>query len=363
VLPVICHSLAAAGAPDEASWQSGRLDDKLSFALSGQACVLLHPLMFYSMVCLGLLIAAEAKFAGRLAVRFGIFTGVPVATWYSVVVGVMLADIPDWLSSQWLGFLGWAAAALAVPVGCWAGYRFLRWAYRRLKPEAGLLVACGSILYGLIGAAAAFLSEEATSALIWPAYLAGLGCFFSLIFASVWALVTYFVMSVRLLWVYPQPPRFLMIQLLAAISWLAAFLAACRWAIVYSLEEYSKLPTTAPGDCYVASAAANGHARFTKSWEFRSADESIRVTRQLQVLKAAELTLLALVPQSHLIVRRMYDRFAPGFARRLQNPYLADLAYLSLKPLEWLSWGVLCYVLGAKRTCIDQLYSVNRDHR
>ena len=65
------------------------------------------------------------------------------------------------------------------------------------------------------------------------------------------------------------------------------------------------------------------------------------VTRQLQNLKCAEIALMALTPQLHKQLRRIYDRFGPPLAARLNNPFLADLAYLMLKPVEWVTMLVI----------------------
>jgi hypothetical protein len=195
------------------------------------------------------------------------------------------------------------------------------------------------------------------AALLWPLFVVLGFFFFSLLFAPSWALGVYLAMSLRLLWRYPQPPRFRLIQLLAAFTWLAAFLAACRWAIVRSLQEYARLPVEQPGGCYVASAAAYGHATVVQSAEVVAADGMpVRVNRQLRILKAGELALRALAPGVHRRIRRGYDAIGPLAARCLANPYLADSAYLTLKPAEWVTHACLSCILGGERRRIDRLF-------
>ncbi len=63
---------------------------------------------------------------------------------------------------------------------------------------------------------------------------------------------------------------------------------------------------------------------------------------QLRILKGAELCILALAPQSHRVIRCIYDRFGPPIASMLRHPLLGDLAYILLKPME------LASVLGMR---------------
>jgi hypothetical protein len=106
----------------------------------------------------------------------------------------------------------------------------------------------------------------------------------------------------------------------------------------------------------VASAAANGHPGFVKSETVSAADgRRVRVNRQLRVLKAGELAMRAVAPGLHRGLRRMYDVVAPPIARRLRNPYLADAAYLLLKPAEWAAAWVLAGLLGSARARIAEI--------
>jgi hypothetical protein len=123
------------------------------------------------------------------------------------------------------------------------------------------------------------------------------------------------------------------------IFWLVGYAAAWRVAVRAALEAYDKLPPTPPpGDCYVASAAAHGHpwlvgARVVPTASGRPA----LVNAQLRRLKSAEVALGALSPAGHRLCRWVYDRLGPPLARRLRSPLVGDLAYLSLKPAEWLA--------------------------
>jgi hypothetical protein len=169
-------------------------------------------------------------------------------------------------------------------------------------------------------------------------------------------------MTLRLLWRYPNPPRFRTLQLMGVLSWLAAFLAACRWSIVKSLETYAQLPVESPGGCYIASAAAYGHPALVASESVLAAGGgTVRVNRQLRVLKAAELAMIAVTPPLHRAARWIYNRIGPVVARRLVNPYLADLAYLAFKPAEWASCLVLRRFFRIEQDLVDSLFR-DRNH-
>jgi len=357
VLPVICHAMTVNDSPLAPSWQSGSMDDKLSFALSGRVGFVFYPLMLYPMVALTLLLFREARFAETWGVRCGIYTGIPVAMWYWALLGIVAMDVQGPLSSNWLGILFLGGAAIVVPVAAWWLIRLLLWVRRKLGIPWIVVVLVGLCLYAL-GILIVILDREGmAAAVLWPLTPVAVFFFFSLLFGPAWAFGVYLGMTLRLVWQYPRPPRFRMIQLFAALSWVGAFLAACRWAIERSLEEYAKLPVEQPGGCYVASAAAHGHRGLVGAQEIVAADgTAVRVNRQLRVLKAGELALLALAPAVHRLLRWIYEALGPVLAQRLTNSFLADLAYLSLKPAEWATYAFLACTLAGERKRIDSLF-------
>jgi hypothetical protein len=124
--------------------------------------------------------------------------------------------------------------------------------------------------------------------------------------------------------------------------------------------EYAKLPTKPPDDCYVTTAAANGHRWFVRSKAIRFDSGAVkRVNRQLAVFKAAELALRTLSPPAHRILRRVYDFLGPKAAARIQSPFFADVAYVALKPFELVALVVLFVFLGANLRIVNRFY--NRD--
>lgn len=105
-------------------------------------------------------------------------------------------------------------------------------------------------------------------------------------------------------------------------AWLAGYMVAWDLAVRSVLREYAQLPDRPPG-CYIATASSRGH-RWLVSAE------------QLRHLKAAELALRQIAPSLHASLRRAYDRIGRAIAKQIDNAIVADVAYLSLKPIEWI---------------------------
>ena len=128
-------------------------------------------------------------------------------------------------------------------------------------------------------------------------------------------------------------------------AWLLAY--ASGWtasgaALVWSWYFY---PMQARGVCYVATAASRGHRRWVGSRVLTLPDgRDILVNRQLHRLITLELLLAYQAPQMQHLLRGIYDRVGPPLAAGLTNPWLADVAYLCLKPLEWTA-AMICKAL------------------
>jgi len=125
-------------------------------------------------------------------------------------------------------------------------------------------------------------------------------------------------------------------------AWLAGYAFAWRYDILKMYELYAALPTQPPPDCYIATAATHGHPRFVHSWVVENENgDSIYVNAQLQRLKCAELALMTTAPHFHKPLRKIYDVVGKRLARKIQHPFFADIAYLFLKPFEWMAMIVL----------------------
>jgi hypothetical protein len=346
-LPLVCHASTFSEPPEHPQWQSGDLHDQVGFVLSGTVGFAFYPLILYPITCLALLLWREERFANVTAVRFGVATGLPVAAWYSAILGIVALDVPNLLSTQWIGVLLFGLFGVLTPFFLWAALRIGLWSRRKLRIP---WIVVGIVVAILMGLCQAFNQE-------FIIYSPATALLISMMFAPFWCFDAYLAMTLRLLWRYPERVQFSIRHLLVVITWLASFLGACRWAIVLSLQEYAKLPLEPPDNCYVATAAARGHTKLVRSRRIVVAGEvDVRVNRQLQVLKAGELALRALLPTAHHRLRRIYDHIGPCFAQRLNHACLADLAYLTLKPLEWCVYIALIGLLGRQRTWIDRLY-------
>jgi hypothetical protein len=97
---------------------------------------------------------------------------------------------------------------------------------------------------------------------------------------------------------------------------------------------FSRLPLEPPDRCFVASAAARGHARVVGATPVCFASgRVVPVTRQLRALKAAELALIALTPRLHRALRFVYDRVGPPLAARLGRT-TGTIAWALLLPAQ-----------------------------
>ena len=115
--------------------------------------------------------------------------------------------------------------------------------------------------------------------------------------------------------------------------WIASWFYSWKVAVDIMLIEYSKLPTTNP-NCYVSSAAANGHRRLVGT---ETSGAGV-VNRQMQHLKFIEFAVAAAFPKTHRRVRDLYDQVGPVLAGVCgKNVWFADVTYLALKPIEYLA--------------------------
>jgi hypothetical protein len=74
--------------------------------------------------------------------------------------------------------------------------------------------------------------------------------------------------------------------------------------------------------------------------------------QQLRVLWQFEAVWRNRFPRSHSAFRRFYNHIGPAVARRINSPLRADLAYLALKPAEFLAGLILQLNHDKKPTAI-----------
>jgi len=109
-------------------------------------------------------------------------------------------------------------------------------------------------------------------------------------------------------------------------------------SVVWSRRLFESLPDKAPSGCFVVTAASHGHARWvgpfvatTRYGRHRQVNEQLLTFWQFEELWRAQ------APHSHRIFRRGYNQLGPMIAARIRSPWLADAAWLALKPAEWLA--------------------------
>ena len=108
-----------------------------------------------------------------------------------------------------------------------------------------------------------------------------------------------------------------------------------------------RLPIKPPEECYIATAAARDHAEFVGVERVLAIGSGqMAINAQLRHLKCGEIALQTIFPRTHRACRWIYDRIGPVLARALLRPVLADIAYLSLKPFEWLARAILFALAG-----------------
>lgn len=305
--------------PNEPIWQSGEWSDYLTLFVRNASYVF-APLVFYSTICLGLAAFDRRKVLAYFAIRFGVYSGVllsvqPVVLW----TAFMLAS-PGGAEALliFLAFIIFAGVFLPLAVA-----RAIRDAARRHARWSPSLSAITLVVSGLL----VLLGPLLAIALLFAAPL--------------WTVAVYAIFGRSVYRRYGGHGQLRLIDLLGVLTWSSVYLASWRISVTLALEKYATLPKTEP-KCYVCTAAARGHRRLVKSQPSRAADGGMfLVNQQMRRLKAAELALMTSLPRLHAALRAVYDHFGRRLAASMTHPLLADLAYVVLKPAEWLATALL----------------------
>jgi hypothetical protein len=310
-------------------WQDGRFTSYLYLFLLPEASWGFFPLLVYAILSYLLLLWDSEQFADSIIIRLGIYGGTLLALQYSilsfmttfslspVVLAVLLAYFAPlilpklylWLRPQWDKLFKWNRfVAIAIPLIVIA---FMLWGF--------------FFVLAIFGIASPFWS------------------FLIALQASRWLLKHY-------------ETKFSFAQGFGIFAWLSAHAFALRFNILKMFELYNALPTEPP-NCYIATAAANGHPNFVGSQAVTLANgKSMRVNRQLQNLKAVEIAWAGVSAPSHRIMRRLYDVIGMRLATYIQNPILADIAFILLIPVEWISFFVLKLIVPEIHKLSESLY-------
>ena len=86
---------------------------------------------------------------------------------------------------------------------------------------------------------------------------------------------------------------------------------------------------------YLCTVAAGGHPKIVKPIRkgMRHGHEVI-VNRQLCIANAFEQVMEEYTPVFHRHIRKFYDKYGFPVARAIRSPYIADVVYILVKPLE-----------------------------
>jgi hypothetical protein len=308
-------------------WQTGNFSDYLILFLFPEASLLFFFLLAYSIVSYCLLLIDSVRYSQKHFVRFGVYAGVLLAVQYSVLLCLFFINQ---INNPW-GIL-YLIVVWMLPLLLPRLYSFLvnKWEAKTVNTFLGALAALIILI-----------SMVLTRSPLTPFVLVLAGATLA---APFWCLLMLLRAAVCLFKNYEFRLTFLHGVGLAA--WTAGYVAAWRFDILKMYELYAALPPQPPPDCYIATAAAQGHPRFVGSWIVEGANgETMRVNQQLQILKCAELACMAVQPRLHGRLRRAYDVIGKPLAKKMRNPVLGDIGYLLLKPVDGLARFVLRIIL------------------
>ncbi|MBE6022659.1 MAG: hypothetical protein E7231_05420 [Cellulosilyticum sp.] len=95
---------------------------------------------------------------------------------------------------------------------------------------------------------------------------------------------------------------------------------------------------------YLCTVAAGGHRQLVKPIRLgKRHGHEIIVNRQLCIANAFEQILEEKTPTLHHHIRSFYDTYGFPIARLIRSPYIADLIYILMKPLEWFFLFILYF--------------------
>lgn len=316
-LPIVSFPLGGELGPD---WQTGNLTDRAALHLDPDVTIFFAPFIVVAWLAVLVTILAERVVAERRFTRWLVYSSVPLTFHFLVVSSIAFVGVPAILGG--------------LIVGLWAGVlAFTRRRSLRSIAWVGYGLAALVSLAALGSVAANGLSVESLiRPLLVPLLflvLGGPGICFAIALHR----------SIRLRRLAPASgpnSTDTAATAVATVAWLGGYAVAWRQAANKAVELYDALPVEQP-TCWVATAAANGHPRLVGSTIVSASDGSpFAVTRQLQTLKLTELVVAAVMPNAHRRLRSGYDRWGRHIAGRLATSTQADIAYLALKPAEWL---------------------------
>ena len=342
---MICFGHAVAGQrPGMSSpWQSGELEDHAMVLLATPTIYAFFPLVVFSMTSLVCWTFAPFVLSTHRWVRVGLYSGVVVSLTLCIALMCVIG-----IASQF-------AALFVAP-----GLMLLVWTVQqvvRKRFSILFIMILTTAIAALLSIAVATVEQGDLFEFFGGTYLFTVAaaptlCVITFLRTSVAASVVNARLAVR---DEVNPSRWA--WLAAWGTWLAGYAATWKVALEIEAVEYAKLPTTNP-NCFVCSAAAHGHVGLVGA----KSSDGIMVNTQMRRLKLLEFAMQIAMPQTHRRLRNVYNCIGPPMASICRkNAWLADVAFLVLKPLEWIALVVQRYASISQQT-VDGIYERSRHH-
>jgi hypothetical protein len=351
ILPIVAFACAAPQGNWAADrpWQTQEFWVYATLMLKWPNVWPFYPLLALSMTAMGLFLKDRAKYAQYTAVRIGLYGGVILALVFCRLIYSLTSDpVQAFIVTIGVACLILLATLVAVLIA-WVFLGALAHSFGWRGVAWGIGIPLGFVV--LIS----LLNGDYT----FDGLLAGVFISFALSLAAspAWTCAVYAIASVNAYGLARREQKgWSLASLMTLISWFVALFGAWRKAMDLAIVEYASLPTENP-NCFVCSAAACGHSCFVGSRQILvDGSRVVWVNGQMQSLKALELVVQACTPRLHRLLRRLYNVVGPRVARRRNSKWRADLAYLALKPCEWIARCGLT-MLGIRAEQIACLYA------
>lgn len=311
-------------------WQSGKFSDYVAIMFMPVGTWPFWIFIVYSFICMMALFSSAEKSSRYIWVRIGLYNGVIVSLQYMFLMLLMQHD-GEFLLFIFLIWLGGDLILILFMLGLRKLTNWLSW------QRASIILS--PIVVGII----LVFHKIGYDALVFVLFWGPFGSF------TIYLWLSIFVWKEA-----NQSPAKLPAKIFGWIGWLSAYLVAWRIAVHSAMAYYATLPTEPP-DCYIATAAARGHAALVKSENIVWGNGTVaRINNQVRYLKGTELFFKTVFPNLHRLVRKTYDTIGPMAAKHCKTAFGADMAYLTLKPAEW--FGILLlWVIGIKRKEVQKL--------
>lgn len=115
----------------------------------------------------------------------------------------------------------------------------------------------------------------------------------------------------------------------------------------WNLSQKISPPNIIKDEHYLCTVAAGGHRSIVRPIRMgKRHGYEVIVNRQLCIANAFEQLLEERTPKFHRFVRNLYDKLGYPIAKHIRSPYLADIIYFIMKPLEWI-FLVILYLFDA----------------